>query len=95
MMADTLPRVSGKLTKGAPLAPLVWFKSGGAAEWLFEPADVADLAEFLRDLDPAVPVMALGLGSASSSSGIGTCSLGTLWRLGVDMTNLLRIFFWL
>lgn len=63
MMADTLPRVTGKLTANAPLAPLVWFKSGGTAEWLFEPKDPDDLRQFLRDLDPAVPVMALGLGS--------------------------------
>jgi UDP-N-acetylmuramate dehydrogenase len=64
MMADTLPpRVSGKLTPQAPLAPLVWFKSGGAAEWLFEPKDLADLQQFLRELDPAMPIMALGLGS--------------------------------
>ena len=55
--------VRGKLTPNAPLAPLVWFKAGGAAEYLFEPADVDDLAQFLADLDPAVPVMALGLGS--------------------------------
>ena len=55
--------VRGKLTPDAPLAPLVWFKSGGAAQWLFEPKDVADLQDFLRGLDPAVPVMALGLGS--------------------------------
>jgi UDP-N-acetylmuramate dehydrogenase len=55
--------VRGKLTPDAPLAPLVWFKSGGAAEWLFEPKDVADLQDFLRGLDPSVPVMALGLGS--------------------------------
>jgi UDP-N-acetylmuramate dehydrogenase len=62
-MADALPRVAGKLTQNAPLAPLVWFKSGGAADWLFEPKDLADLQGFLADLDPAVPVMALGLGS--------------------------------
>lgn len=62
-MADTLPRVAGKLTAKAPLAPLVWFKAGGAAEWLFEPKDLADLQDFLSGLDPAVPVMALGLGS--------------------------------
>jgi UDP-N-acetylmuramate dehydrogenase len=58
-----MPRVRGRLTPNAPLAPLVWFKAGGAAEWLFEPADVDDLSAFLADLDPAVPVMALGLGS--------------------------------
>jgi len=55
--------VRGRLTPEAPLAPLVWFKSGGAAQWLFEPADADDLAEFLRGLEPDVPVMALGLGS--------------------------------
>ena len=59
----TLPKVRGRLTADAPLAPLVWFKSGGAAEWLFEPKDVEDLQAFLADLDPSVPVMALGLGS--------------------------------
>src|SRR5919112_6103350 len=59
----TMPQVRGKLTRNAPLAPLVWFKSGGSAEWLFEPRDEADLVSFLRELDPEVPVMALGLGS--------------------------------
>ncbi|APR54247.1 UDP-N-acetylmuramate dehydrogenase [Sphingomonas koreensis] len=58
-----LPKVRGKLTADAPLAPLVWFKSGGNAQWLFEPADIDDLADFLRELDADVPVMALGLGS--------------------------------
>jgi UDP-N-acetylmuramate dehydrogenase len=62
-MADTLPKVAGKLTPDAPLAPLVWFKSGGKAEWLFEPRDLADLQGFLRGLDLRIPVMPLGLGS--------------------------------
>ena len=59
----TMPAVRGKLTPNAPLAPLVWFKSGGNAEWLLEPKDVDDLVSFLRGIDPDVPVMALGLGS--------------------------------
>ncbi|MEQ1547766.1 MAG: UDP-N-acetylmuramate dehydrogenase [Chakrabartia sp.] len=59
--ADVTPR--GKLTPNAPLAPLIWFKSGGAAEQLFEPHDAADLQAFLADLDPSVPVMTIGLGS--------------------------------
>jgi UDP-N-acetylmuramate dehydrogenase len=62
-LAATMPRVRGKLTADAPLAPLVWFKSGGNAEWLFEPKDEQDLTDFLRELDSDVPVMALGLGS--------------------------------
>jgi len=58
-----MPGVRGRLTPNAPLAPLVWFKSGGNAEWLFEPAAVEDLTQFLAELDPGVSVMALGLGS--------------------------------
>lgn len=63
MTTLTLPKVRGSLTANAPLAPLVWFKAGGAAAWLFEPADRDDLCAFLAELDPHVPVMALGLGS--------------------------------
>ncbi len=57
------PALRGKLTANAPLAPLVWFKAGGAAEWLFEPKDAEDLSLFLAGLAPDVSVMALGLGS--------------------------------
>ena len=53
----------GRLTPNAPLAKLVWFKSGGAADWLFEPEDLDDLLGFLGGLDEDTPVMALGLGS--------------------------------
>jgi UDP-N-acetylmuramate dehydrogenase len=62
-VSSVATQVRGKLKPDAPLAQLVWFKSGGSAEWLFEPADTDDLIDFLRDLDPEVPVMALGLGS--------------------------------
>lgn len=63
MTIASMPAVRGKLTANAPLAPLVWFKSGGTAEWLFEPKDADDLSHFLAALEPTVPVMALGLGS--------------------------------
>jgi UDP-N-acetylmuramate dehydrogenase len=63
MTTLTLPITRGKLTENAALAPLVWFKSGGTAEWLFEPKDIDDLQAFLRDLDPAIAVWPLGLGS--------------------------------
>lgn len=53
----------GTLTADAPLAKLVWFKAGGRADWLFEPADMEDLRIFLARLDGQLPVMALGLGS--------------------------------
>ncbi|WP_343343672.1 UDP-N-acetylmuramate dehydrogenase [Sphingomicrobium sp. XHP0239] len=63
MSAPDEIEVRGKLTADAPLKKLVWFKSGGNADWLFEPADAKDLANFLSDLDDDIPVMGLGLGS--------------------------------
>jgi UDP-N-acetylmuramate dehydrogenase len=79
----------GKLTPDAPLAPLVWFKSGGAAEWLFEPADEADLVDFLQQLDPAVPAMALGLGSNLIVRDGGVP--GVVVRLGKPFTRIKRL----
>ncbi len=58
-----MTHLRGRLTHDAPLGPLVWFKTGGAAQTLFEPADIDDLRACLAGLAPDVPVMALGLGS--------------------------------
>ena len=63
MTALALPAVRGVLKPDAPLAPLVWFKTGGTAQCLFEPQDADDLSDFLAQLDPDMPVMAVGLGS--------------------------------
>ena len=60
---DTLPAVRGKLLRDQPLAPFTWFRVGGAAEVLFLPADEEDFGEFLKTLDPSVPVQILGVGS--------------------------------
>lgn len=60
---DQLPEVAGKLVRDASLAPYTWLRVGGPADVLFLPADEADLQAFLRRLDPAVPVTAVGVGS--------------------------------
>ena len=88
-MEALFPSVSGKLTANAPLAPLVWFKSGGVAEWLFEPRDIADLQAFLRELDPAVPIMALGLGSNMIVRDGGVS--GVVVRLGKPFARVARV----
>ncbi len=62
-LRDNMPALRGTLEGNVPLANLSFFKTGGPAQALFEPADEADLAYFLARLDPAVPVLALGLGS--------------------------------
>ncbi|BEV01636.1 UDP-N-acetylmuramate dehydrogenase [Novosphingobium olei] len=89
MTALALPPVRGKLTPDAPLAPLVWFKSGGKAQWLFEPKDVADLQDFLAGLAPDVPVMALGLGSNLIVRDGGVP--GVVVRLGKNFSKVTRI----
>ena len=58
-----LPRLEGQSERGGSLADFIWFRTGGPAEWLVRPASVEDLAEFLRRLDPAVPVLPVGVGS--------------------------------
>jgi len=58
---DLAPR--GTLTPDRPLDALTWLRVGGPADWLFQPADAEDLADFLAALDPSVPVFPMGVGS--------------------------------
>jgi UDP-N-acetylmuramate dehydrogenase len=55
-----LAGLRGRLTADAPLGPRTWFRVGGPAEILLQPADARDLADALRRLPPDVPVMVLG-----------------------------------
>lgn len=68
MTADTMTNLvqhafadtRGRLTPQAPLGPRTWFRVGGNAEWLFQPADTEDLAAVMQKLSPELPVTALG-----------------------------------
>ncbi len=62
-MTQTLPPVRGTLTPNRPLADLTWLRVGGPADWLFSPADEADLADFLAAVDPGLPIFPMGVGS--------------------------------
>ncbi len=62
-LIDRLPPVRGTLTPDAPIARITWFRVGGPAEVLFEPADDEDLAAFLGALPPDIPVTTIGVGS--------------------------------
>lgn len=59
----TVPAARGVVEAHASLAEFIWFRTGGEAEWLFRPADRADLSDFLKSLDPATPLFAIGVGS--------------------------------
>jgi UDP-N-acetylmuramate dehydrogenase len=55
--------VRGRLSENAPLAPITWFRVGGAAEIMFRPADIDDLAAFLAGKPADVPVTVIGVAS--------------------------------
>lgn len=74
MMQDLLsalraaaPRLRGELIADAPLAPISWFRAGGAAELLFTPVDLDDLRHFLGAVQKTplarAPILTIGLGS--------------------------------
>lgn len=61
MTADApFQQVRGRLKAQAPLAARSWFRSGGAADWLFVPQDAEDLASALRQCPSELPVTVLG-----------------------------------
>ena len=79
-LAPRLPELRGKLKAGVVLADLTWFRVGGPAELLYSPADEADLAYFMANAAPEIPITIIGLGSnlLVRDGGIG----GVVIRLG-------------
>ena len=63
LRAELATVVRGRLTSEAPLAAGTWFRVGGPAELLFQPADQDDLAAVLAALPTAIPVTIIGVGS--------------------------------
>jgi UDP-N-acetylmuramate dehydrogenase len=55
--------IRGKLTANRSLAELTWLRVGGAADYLFQPADVEDLQHFLAQLPAQTEVFPMGVGS--------------------------------
>lgn len=61
--SEGLPVPRGRMEANAPIARYTWFRTGGPAELLFEPADEEDLCAVLAALDESVPVTVIGVGS--------------------------------
>lgn len=62
-LRDAMPKVHGSLDDHAVLKDIVWFRAGGPAQLLFRPANADDLAEFLAQRPPSLPVTPIGVGS--------------------------------
>lgn len=58
-----VPGLQGQVSANASMKPFSWFRTGGPAQLLFEPAGEIDLVEFLRHIPRDWPVMPVGLGS--------------------------------
>ena len=62
------PKLRGELESNASLAPISWFRAGGAAELLFTPFDLEDLRHFMSAVQKTraardLPILTIGLGS--------------------------------
>ncbi|MEX0345144.1 MAG: UDP-N-acetylmuramate dehydrogenase [Rhizobiaceae bacterium] len=62
-LAGVLDGLRGRLTPNAAMDNITWFRAGGPAEVLFQPADEDDLAAFLKAVPEDIPVMVVGVGS--------------------------------
>jgi UDP-N-acetylmuramate dehydrogenase len=62
-LAAAAPKLRGRLTANAEIAPYTWFRVGGPAQVLFNPSDEQDLAYFLKSLPQGIDVTVIGLGS--------------------------------
>lgn len=68
--ADLLKRLEGRLdglrgrvTPNAEMDKITWFRAGGLAEVLFQPADEEDMAAFLKAVPADIPITVVGVGS--------------------------------
>lgn len=62
-LGSKLDGLRGRITPNAPMEQITWFRAGGAAEALFQPADEEDLAAFLRAVPEEIPLTIVGIGS--------------------------------
>lgn len=62
-MGEALARVRGRVSAGADLAKVTWFRVGGPAELMIRPVDVDDLAVVLAARPADVPLTVIGVGS--------------------------------
>ena len=62
-LGDRLAGLRGRITPDAEMEKITWFRAGGLAEALYQPADEEDLAAFLRAVPEEIPLTIVGIGS--------------------------------
>ena len=84
-IADLSPEYSSRVLHDVPMAKHTSWHVGGPADLFFTPRDAMDLAAFVRQLPPEVPVLWIGLGSnlLVRDGGIRGAVISTHGALGV------------
>jgi UDP-N-acetylmuramate dehydrogenase len=62
-LGDRLAGLRGRITVDAEMDKITWFRAGGTADALFQPADEKDLATFLKAVPEEIPITVVGIGS--------------------------------
>ena len=62
-LGDSLSALRGRMTPNAEMDKITWFRAGGVADALFQPADQEDLAAFLQAVPEDIPITIVGIGS--------------------------------
>ena len=62
-LKSRMPELRGRLLANQSLGEFTWFRVGGPAQVFFMPDDENDLAYFLRNLPPEIPITVIGAGS--------------------------------
>jgi UDP-N-acetylmuramate dehydrogenase len=62
-LGDRLAGLRGRMTPNAEMDKITWFRAGGLADALYQPADEEDLAAFLKAVPEDVPITVVGIGS--------------------------------
>lgn len=62
-LGDRLAGLRGRITPNAEMDKITWFRAGGLADALFQPADEDDLVAFLKAVPEDVPLTIVGVGS--------------------------------
>lgn len=58
-----LSGLRGKLMPDTGMDKITWFRAGGPAQVVFQPADEEDLSEFLKAVPEEIPLLVVGIGS--------------------------------
>jgi len=63
LLARLAVGLRGHMVPNADMSKMTWFRAGGPAELLYQPADEDDLVQFLENLPDDIPLTVVGIGS--------------------------------